>query len=400
VDWIDRFIEVTDGNGSPEIFRLWSGISAVAGSMERRLWARTTLGILYPNLYVLLVAPPGIGKTQAIKPVEHLWGLQAGNLKIAPESMTKAALVDTMSDAHTIKVLDEGKIFEYSSLQLPVSELGVFVNAHDLEFLSVVNAIFDNGRCYRERRRHFNSGKEIQIINPQLNILAGTQPAFLSSILPEEAWGMGFCARFIMVYSGDETFVDLFGKAQDREGDYAELADWMKPWLKMYGQFQWTGEAIALMRDLNHTKIPPIPDHPKLENYRTRRLQFLIRLSMISTLSRTSDILIDAFDIERARHWLLAAEAAMPGAFRAMNSKTDAQLLDEMHTFCWREYGLARHQPLNYSILYRFLAERVPADRVPRIIDIAKKGRLIADLGMDMFRPMPRLDLVPKEAVS
>ena len=50
---------------TPAPFRLWSGITAVAGAVERRVWAETRQNLISPNLYVLLVAPPGAGDMAA-----------------------------------------------------------------------------------------------------------------------------------------------------------------------------------------------------------------------------------------------------------------------------------------------------------------------------------------------
>jgi hypothetical protein len=395
-DWIDRYIQITDGIGSPEIFRLWAAISAVGGAMERRLWARTSMGILYPNMYIMLVAPPGVGKTQAISPVEDIWHRQ-GNLSVAPDSMTKAALVDTLVDSRRVVILPEGAgIMEYHSLQISVSELGVLVNAHDLEFLSVINRIFDNSKVFRERRRHVKGGQEIQIVAPQLNILAGTQPGFLASVLPEEAWLMGTTSRFIMVFAAETPSCDLFAEYIEREPAYAELSAWMLPWTEMHGQFRWDNDAVGEMQRIHKNGLnnfTPVPDHPKLEHYRPRRTQFLIRLAMISAMSRTSNTVIEQFDVERARHWLLSAEATMPAIFKAMSTKSDAQLIDELHTLCWREYKAGKNAAMPTKFLVNFLHERVYSERIPKIIETMNKAGLITDLGGDMFRPNPRLDL-------
>lgn len=50
----------------PEIFRQWGGISCVAGASERKVWIRSMKMDLYPNLYTILVAPPGISKSVAL----------------------------------------------------------------------------------------------------------------------------------------------------------------------------------------------------------------------------------------------------------------------------------------------------------------------------------------------
>ena len=71
-DLIDLVMEFTEDAMSPELFRRWGAIALVAGAMERRVWTRTKAGEVFPNLYTLLVAPPGVGK-QIIDIIGMLW---------------------------------------------------------------------------------------------------------------------------------------------------------------------------------------------------------------------------------------------------------------------------------------------------------------------------------------
>lgn len=398
-DWIEKYLAATANIASPEVFRLWAAIGAVAGALEHRCWVETNIApATYPNLYIMLVAPPAIGKTQAINPAINIL-TQCTELYIAPSSMTKAAVIDTLRDARRILTLPGNtEILEYHSLQILVGELGVFVNSHDLEFLALVNDIFDNPPVFRERRRHVNGGREIQIVNPQLNIVCGAQPALLSSILPEEAWGLGTTARFIMVFSEDKVRPELFGEssAPARKVSYKELAAHMQLWSSLYGVFKWEDGAAAAMRKYYRESDSgplPVPESPKLLHYNGRRIQFLIKLAMISAVSRTSDLLIAEYDVERARFWLLTAEHSMPGIFSSMSLKTDSQLIEEMHIWAWKEYRAKKLAPMHESLLVEFLSHRVYAERIPKVIEIAKKSHLLEDLGGGMFKPAPRLDL-------
>ena len=61
--WLDSFMDYTDKIPTPEVFRRWAGISMIAAALERKVWLETSVGTLYPNLYMFLLAPPGVGKT-------------------------------------------------------------------------------------------------------------------------------------------------------------------------------------------------------------------------------------------------------------------------------------------------------------------------------------------------
>ena len=80
-NWIDSFATLFGESGAPPMFRTWAAISAVAGVMERRMSVNVGYGPLYPNMYVVLVAPPGIGKTELTSQVWGFWKrLSTGNI--------------------------------------------------------------------------------------------------------------------------------------------------------------------------------------------------------------------------------------------------------------------------------------------------------------------------------
>lgn len=372
VDWISSFLSYTDGMPSPEIFRLWSAISAVGGALERRVWVRTARSSLYPNLFTLLVAPPGIGKSQAINPVADVWR-GCKKLKVAPDNVTKAALIDALSEANNKVSLPSG-ILEYHALLVACSELGVFLPAHDLEFLSVLNDIYDNRPSYTENRRSLS--KQIAIKNPQLTILAGTQPGFLANLLPDEAWSMGFTSRIIMIYSGETPEIDLWADSAGQDKEFERMVIGLRPAERLYGAFGWEPEAQHKMTQFNFNRRASEPEHSKLLHYNSRRTIHVLKLSQIAAVSSRMEMVIRACDVDRAIDWLLAAEAVMPDIFREMKRKSDTDVISELHFFMWRIY-VKEKKPIHEARLFNFLREHIPSDKILRLLDIAQKSNIV-----------------------
>ena len=115
--WISSFLEYTANLPSPERFRKWAAISAIAGTLERRCWIRTGAGKLFPNMFIMLVAPPGVGKDFAINPARELWS-NVGKLNIAPSAMTHKGMIDHLADSRVQQqyVDDKGQFVNYHSL--------------------------------------------------------------------------------------------------------------------------------------------------------------------------------------------------------------------------------------------------------------------------------------------
>lgn len=381
------FLDYTEGIPSPDIFRLWSGIATLAGAMERRVWIETARSKLFPNLYTLLVAPPGVGKSQAIGHVNELWYAVKG-LHVAPDNVTKPALIDAIGAASRKMVLSETGLMEFHSLLVASSEFGVLVPAHDLEFLNTLNHIYDNPRNYRENRRSMGDN-QVDITNPQLNILGGTQPAYLANLLPEEAWGMGFTARVIMVYSSKAISVSLFKRQAPRSEEFKTLVSGLSKVAALYGAMTFTPECEHEIEAWAEAGCQPVPDHSKLQNYVSRRILHVLKLCIVAAVSAGSPV-IDTQHFHRAREWLLLAESTMPDIFREMVGKSDVQVIDELHYFCWQLW-VKEKAPVHVSRLIHFLSVRVPSEKIMRVIEVAEKANILErSAGTDLYKPKPK----------
>ena len=353
------------------------------------MWVYTAGSILYPNLYTLLVSPPGVGKSQAISVVHDLW-TRTPELKMAPDNVTKASLLDFLEEAKQVKMLTSTEMIQYHSLAVAASEFGVFVPAHDLEFLSALNHIFDNPPSYKETRR--TTKKTLDIVNPQLNVIAGTQPAFLSTLLPEAAWGMGFMSRQLLIYSGEPLTVELFSFEVSNKDHRDALIKDLREIGKLFGQFQFDQEAKAAITEWNNSGRQPVPEHSKLAHYNARRIIHVLKLCMVSSISSRTDLLVTRNDFERAKAWLIDAETRMPDIFRAMVLKSDADVLQDLLIYAWEMYNKANKKPIHKSRIVGFLQTKVPAEKILRIIETAElSGLLEREFGSDsLYIPKAR----------
>ena len=123
-----------------------------------------------------------------------------------------------------------------------------------------------------------------------------------------------------------------------------------------------------------------------------RRLLHIIKLVTISCLSRQKGKLIEECDIERAKGWLLEAEKVMPDIFRAMMAKSDSELLSELHFHLWKLWASVvpdKRKPIDETHVYTFLKDRVPGEKIAKIIEVAEKSGLIVHNAGGGWIPRP-----------
>ncbi len=391
-DWINKYVETTYQVPSPEIYRLWSAITAISGVLERKVWTTGSAGPIYPNLFTVLVGPPASGKDNAIRPIRELWSRVTG-LHLSPDDVTKASLLDALQKAVRTVMNGSGPPMIFSSMAITASEFGVFFTHHDTEFLSVLNHLWMSPSIYIQTRR--TSGT-VEITKPHVVLLSGTQPDYLSNFLPEEAWGMGFTSRLIMIYAPHAPKADLFAAFNSNN---ETLIPQLRSIFELKGEFVWSTQAVAEINAWNQAGCPPIPDHNKLLHYNGRRALHVIKLSMISAASRTGQLFVTLEDFERAREWLLEAEKVMPDIFRAMSQKSDQQILMDLHYHVyrlWASVELSKRQPIHEREIYKFLSPRATSDKIPRLLELAQKLGYLRRGLPDEYIPAP-LNKITKE---
>lgn len=336
--------------------------------MERKVWTRTKGSDLYPNLYAILVATPGIGKSEVLKICERLLR-QIPDLHVAPSSLTTASMIDTIAlSKRKIEAAGPHWGEEFNSLQVIASELGVFLPAYDPPFMNTLTKLYD-GEHYEERRR---TGKvnHLVIEKPLLAVLGGTTPSYLNSFLPEGGWDQGFTSRTIFIFSDDnkkgEVFPDQINEAQL----YADLIHDLKLMARMTGKMAWTQAAMdAISHWYQKEDLKPIPSHGKLLHYNSRRLAHTIKLCIIASINRSSNMEIGLNDFITAKEWLLDAEKTMTGIFNAMAKGGDSSTMEDCKHWLATRYK-EKGNPVPGNLVVAYLRDRVPTRDITKIIEM------------------------------
>ena len=156
--WIQGYLEFTDNTEPPEIFREWVGISTVASVLQRKCYLTWSDDLVfYPNLYIVLVAPPASARktTAMISGLKFL--REPGiNVRLAAEAITREALIREINNARDFYEDDENRMVTHSSLTVYSSELAVFLGYNNPAMLSDLCDWYDcqrsveisNERCW------------------------------------------------------------------------------------------------------------------------------------------------------------------------------------------------------------------------------------------------------------
>lgn len=376
--WIESFVEFNSLRAAPKIYLEWCALSTIAGALERRCWVQTNAGELYPNLYLLLVGAPGSGKDQAIMQAREFW-LSTHKVNLSPLSMTGKGLLDELAEESSQRqYIDHGLWINYHTMIVAVPEFGVLLPGHDLQFMSILNELYECHPLFEERLR--KQEERFRIERPHLHILAGTQPNFLAAVLPETAFGMGFMSRIIMVYHPTPTRMPLFTKPKFNASLQSHLAHDLEQVCAMRGQFSFDADVLIAV-EAWHIQgcIDTMPTHSKLRHYSARRILHALKLSMAFSAARSNSLIVTLADWTAALKQLYAAEVLMPEIFKEMSANSQNAVMEEVVNFCISLPGLVRE-----SQIHTFLASRVPSYQVSSTFDLLLKAGVVVPDGLNL----------------
>lgn len=375
--WIDTFVSHTDNLESPMIYRKWAGIATVGAVLEQKVCLNTS-GPLYPNIYIFLVGHPGIGKTRTINAAAAFLR-KIEDFHISPTSMTAASMVDALLESKRSIIRMGQANIEYNSMTIIADELSAFMHKFDDEMIGNLTTFYDVVVPYRHTRR----GKDIKIKIqcPQLSILSGTTPSNLLKFMPENAWDQGFTSRVIMIYS-DEKIVseDIF--AYVTKGIPDGMVHDLKIINALTGEYKVTVEYKNAINNWRKLGQLPVPTHPKLTHYNTRRLAHLFKLSMICAADRSNTLLLTKEDFNRAMGWLLEAEQVMSMIFEAGSVNVDSKAMEELVHYCMI---MDKGKGIPDTMLVRRATELVPAMLVGNLLSMMERSGMIKVIGIDKY---------------
>lgn len=326
-DWIDGFMEFTEENSeSPRLFRYWTAISCVAAALQRKTYVSLGTLTFYPNMYIVLCAPSGVRKGTAMSPGYEL--LNDIGIKMSAQATTLQALTRRLKNT-THNEIDPltGKIMMHSSLTIFSKEFTVFLGYRNQELMAHLCDWYD---CESRWTYETISRGEDEIIGVWVNLIGATTPKLIQTSMPVEAIGGGLTSRMIIVY---ETKKGKFVPFPTLSKNEIEIRELLKADLEriaiMSGKFRFENEFIDSWIEwrARTEETPPNFNDPRFEGYTQRRPAHLMKLSMIMSASRSSDMVLRKEDLDRGVVALTDAERNMTRVFSGVGKSDIAELM-------------------------------------------------------------------------
>ena len=388
---IDSFVEYSSTGTSPAIFRRWGALSMIGAAVEQKQWVVTMGEKTYPNLYVIFIAPPGVGKTLVTQKVRRFWKTLKDHY-ICASSVSGASMMDELRKAERIFIHPKVGPIKYHSLKICSNEMQVLIPTYDEIILGRMTDIYD-GHDYGERRRSGKGENDFDLEFPQMNFLAATTPKYMTSVFPEGAWEMGFMSRCNTIFAGEQERRSLFSNVKEDAALFNAISHDLNYVSNQYGEMVFEPEAASLLDEWWMQGGPPAPEHPRMSTYNARRHFHLMKLMMISSIDRGESRIITGEDFELALSWLMEAEARIPDIFKSMAAQGEGKVLEDIHHELLIAYKKHGSKPIPEANLRRRIMKSMPSHAVDRALENMKMAKMITlekvEGAGNCYKPLP-----------
>ena len=324
-DWINSYLSYVENTEPAEQFKLWTAISCIAACLQRKVVLEYGALTLFPNIYVVLVAPSGGRKGTAMGPGYKM--LRELNIRMSAEATTREALIRALNSSNDTKIEEStGDMYLHSSLTIYSQELTVFLGYDNKQLMSDLTDWYDCRERWTYDTKHQGTDA---IINIWVNLFGATTPSLLQTTLPQDAIGGGLTSRMIFVYAPKKGAV--IPRPTYRDDLYTQLVHDLERIKMMSGVFKLTEEFIKVYEEwylLSESK-PPFEDD-RLAGYMERRPNHVLKLSMIMGASEGSEFTLHARHFARALDILTDAEHQMLQVFKGIGKSNLAALIARM----------------------------------------------------------------------
>ncbi len=296
MDWLDRTVQTFSEYESPKRFYYWSILSAVSAIVKDKVYFDRYLYKLYPNIYVLLYGPSAIKKGPPIGLAKDIV-TRVNNTRVINGRATVEAIIKELGTTQTKPnkvIINDSAGFIVSS-ELSSAIIG---NTNSLDILTdLFDRIYNDGVwTYR-----LKNSEPIELKNPTVTWLAGTNEALFREFVPEKNLRGGLIGRTFIISEHKENKLNALMREPTIKVDKTFIAEGIKHVSSLSGEFSMAKDIRDAFESWYlefHTKVSP-----KLEDDTGtvgRVDDNILKLAMLISTARRADLQITIEDIQEA----------------------------------------------------------------------------------------------------
>ena len=374
--WHESFYDCMEPHtDAPNNFITWSALSLIGATLKNNVYLKIGTYTLFPNQFIVLVAPPGIGKGTAMNMVKGIIDETKPNplVNTLSDRITAERIIERIADGWQTAPsiigtqLAMGKVDH--NVMLFSEELRVLLGASEwmLTFLEVAwsQSTFD----YQTK----NKGS-VSITSMCCSLLAASVPDFLRNVNHEASMVItgGFSSRCLFIYaeapSKDLPWPQPLEQNPQSKALYDKLVIDLQEIAKLRGEFRVdTSARIRLENFLKKNRVEAMRDDSEaVANFRARIKAHVIKLAMVLSASRGDSMIISDFDMQNAIAEISKITLSLEKLFRGAGDAFDAVTTARIQAFIEKVGQTTRSEIMR--ALHRHIGSFETLDRILTVL--------------------------------
>lgn len=323
---LERFHFICKDLPSADIFINFDFYFMVSSALSRRCWlGQGDLYRIYPNLYIVCVSDPGLGKSLPARNVGIILSslvdtkfdkaqnkmVEMKLLNLGPDAITYEKLILRAAASTDSVKLPTGKIYRYAATTFCLGEeLGMLLSDNTRKVVAFLMQAYD---CHKFEGDTIKHGVKI-IDNICINFLGCTTPGIIKDLLRTKVLDDGFTGRALFLYSDKKRPHPATINLSPEQGfEMDVLKKHLRKLAKMMPrEITYTPEAQEWIDHWHYNKEDDrLNDNVKLKDYYARKRIQMIKLAIAHAMA---DGIVDKLDVpnlEAAEKLLISAEPNM-----------------------------------------------------------------------------------------
>ena len=385
--WLKSYLEYTAGHEAPEEFHLWVGLTMLSTAVARKCYFDNSYYKLYPNLYVILVAPPGVGKkTVSISIGTELLRVACPDTIIVAEKGTPEKIVNLLANPHGIRKASGGmKLVHESKGLILAPELTTFMGREQYnEGLTILlTRLFD---CPEIFTNSTISRATETLRDVYVTMLGATTPSEIGKAIPPSACGGGLLSRLNLIVREttprsvpfalpintllrEWLITELSTIHRESVGRFTVTDDGREWYIRYYEKWKTKMEDGALAGGERQ------PDQ-------------VFKIGMLLAISERSGLILNSDTLSRALQIIEATSSGMEFAVKAISNTAAGDQCENVVTAIRKQGGVMQH-----TALLKSLWRKMNAKEIQQAIDtLVGAGVVIASKTRPVWYRLARLE--------
>lgn len=352
-DWITTYLAYTANHEAPTAFHFWTACSVISAAARRGVYFDQSYYKIFPNLFVVLVAPAGRCRRSVATSIGMRILREANVTCVLSEKITPEGLAVALHN-----VGEGGKV--PCAIHIHASELSVFLGRQQYNegLIALLTTLYDSPETWEYVTR---TKSEVRLERVYLTMLGATAPDWLADSIPPVAFGGGFLSRTLVVAAAATDRVFPFPVPQDPSLSQ-QLVTRLRGIAQRSGGFRFTPAAKKWYEEWYDRSRARQLDGSFISGYYERKQDHIIRVASILILSQEEDLLYTPEVLERALKALEDLEPNLPMAFKHIGVTREGKNHDHILWYLRRNGGAKPYEEILRSFVGRFSKQEV--DRV------------------------------------